>query len=50
LQSNARRAEKRKDYPTKPVPIKDVHFDDLSWAARMETNRTVSIPAVFKKC
>jgi hypothetical protein len=32
------------------VPIKDVHFDDLFWAPRIETNRTVSIPAVFKKC
>jgi hypothetical protein len=32
------------------VPIKDVHFNDLFWAPRIETNRTVSIPAVFKKC
>ena len=50
LQSNPEPVEKRKDYPIKPVPIKDVHFDDLFWAARIETNRTVSIPAVFKGC
>lgn len=50
MQSNPQQIEKRKDYPIKPVPIKDVHFDDLFWAPRMETNRTVSIPAVFKRC
>lgn len=43
-------AEKPKDYPIEPVLSKDVHFDDLFWAARIETNRTVSIPAVFKRC
>jgi DUF1680 family protein len=43
-------AEEREDYPIKAVPVKDVRFDDLFWAARMETNRTVSIPAVFRRC
>ena len=50
MQSNPEQVEKRKDYPIKPVPIKNVHFDDLFWAPRIETNRTVSIPAVFNGC
>ena len=50
MQSNPEQVEKRKDYPIKPVPIKNVHFDDLFWAPRIETNRIVSIPAVFKVC
>jgi len=50
LQSNPQRAEKRKDYTIEPVPIGDVHFDDAFWAARIETNRTVSIPEAFKRC
>jgi DUF1680 family protein len=52
LNSNREHVEKEKpgDYPLRPVPIKDVQFNDLFWAARMETNRAVSIPAVFKKC
>jgi DUF1680 family protein len=50
LQSDLRPTEKGKDYPIEPVPVKDVHFDDLFWAARVEINWTVSIPAVFKKC
>jgi len=48
--SNLRLSEKGRDYFIEPVPIKDVHFDDFFWAGRIETNRTVSIPAVFKKC
>ena len=50
LESGTQRSEACKDYRAKPVPIKDVHFDDLFWAPRMERNRTVSIPAVLKKC
>jgi len=50
LNSNREHVEKPRDYPIEPVPIKDVQLDDLFWAARIETNRTVSIPAVFKKC
>jgi len=50
LHSNLEHGEKRMDYPIEPVPIKDVHFNDLFWMARMETNRTASIPAVFKRC
>jgi hypothetical protein len=43
-------AEKRRDYAIRLVPIRDVHFNDVFWAACIETNRTVSIPAVFKRC
>jgi DUF1680 family protein len=50
VRSMPKQAEKHKDYPIEPVPFKDVRLNDLFWAARIETNRTVSIPAVFKKC
>jgi uncharacterized protein len=40
----------KKDYPIKPVPFTDVHIKDAFWSARMDINRTVSIPYAFKKC
>jgi DUF1680 family protein len=39
-----------RDYPVKPVPFTAVHVNDLFWAPRIETNRTVSIPFAFQKC
>src|SRR2546425_3129471 len=39
-----------RDYPVKPVPFTAVHFSDLFWAPRIETNRTVTIPFAFRKC
>ena len=39
-----------KDYPIRPVPFTRVHVDDVFWAPRLETNRTVTIPYAFKKC
>jgi DUF1680 family protein len=48
--SAPRQTEKRKDYPITPVPFNDVQFTDLFWAARIDKNRTVSIPAVFQRC
>ena len=42
-------AEKPKaDYPLKPVPFTDVRLDDAFWAPRLERNRTVTIPHLFK--
>src|SRR5277367_4419430 len=38
------------DYPFKPVPFTAVHLNDLFWAPRLETNRTVTIPYAFGKC
>jgi len=38
------------DYPIKPVPFTAVKVTDGFWAPRIETNRTVTIPAIFKKC
>jgi DUF1680 family protein len=38
------------DYPIRPVPFTRVHVDDVFWAPRLETNRTVTIPYAFKKC
>ena len=39
-----------KDYPYEPVPFTAVHFDDIFWAPRLETNRSVTIPYAFEKC
>ena len=36
------------DYPVQPVPFTQVRFEDDFWAPRLETNRTVTIPHVFK--
>jgi hypothetical protein len=39
-----------KDYPIRPVPFTRVRFTDAFWAPRMETNRSVTLPACFRKC
>jgi len=38
------------DYPIQPVPFTSVKVTDSFWSGRIETNRTVTIPASFKKC
>lgn len=38
-----------RDYPTQSVPATDVTFSDTFWAPRLETVRTVTIPATFKQ-
>jgi DUF1680 family protein len=38
------------DYPAAPVPFTDVHLTDVFWAPRLATNRTVTIPHIFKEC
>ena len=38
-----------REYPVKPVPFTAVHFNDLFWAPRIETNRTTTIPFAFQK-
>lgn len=38
------------DYPIKPVPFTDVTFTDNFWQRRLETNRTSTLRANFKKC
>jgi len=40
----------RNDYPIAPVPFTAVKLTDAFWAPRIETNRTVTIPAIFEKC
>jgi DUF1680 family protein len=37
-----------RDYPVRPVAFTDVKITDAFWAPRLETNRTVSIPAALK--
>ncbi len=39
-----------KDYPIRPVPFTQVRVTDAFWAPRIETNRTVTIPAIFELC
>jgi len=39
-----------KDYPLRPVPFTQVKVTDAFWAPRIETNRAVTIPFIFKKC
>jgi DUF1680 family protein len=43
-------AEGPRDYPIRPVPFTAVRLTDAFWAPRIETNRTITIPAIFKKC
>jgi len=40
----------RVDYPITPVPFHSVVIKDRFWLPRLETNRTVTIPAVLRKC
>jgi len=39
-----------RDYPIQPVPFTSVKLNDQFWTSRIETNRTVTIPASFKRC
>ncbi|MGZ5496039.1 MAG: glycoside hydrolase family 127 protein, partial [Candidatus Aminicenantales bacterium] len=43
-------ADGARNDPIKPVPFTAVKLTDAFWAPRIETNRTVTIPAIFKKC
>ncbi len=38
------------DYPIKPVNFTEVSFKDNFWKLRLETNRSSTLPANFKKC
>lgn len=40
----------KQDYPIQPVPFTSVKLTDHFWTSRIETNRTVTIPASFKRC
>ncbi len=43
-------AQGPRDYPIAPVPFTAVRLTDAFWAPRIETNRTVTIPAILRKC
>lgn len=43
-------AGQQKDYPIQPVPFTKVKLTDNFWLPRIETNRTVTIPASFERC
>lgn len=38
------------DYPIQGIPFNEVKLDDHFWLPKIETNRTVTIPASFAKC
>src|SRR5215203_5316220 len=40
----------RKDYPFQAVDFTKVKLTDNFWLPRIETNRTVTIPASFERC
>ncbi|PWT98891.1 MAG: six-hairpin glycosidase, partial [Bacteroidetes bacterium] len=40
----------QKDYPIHTVPFTQVKLTDNFWLPRIETNRTVTIPASFERC
>ncbi len=40
----------QKDYPIQSVPFTQVKLTDKFWLPRIETNRTVTIPASFERC
>src|SRR4051812_36256903 len=40
----------QRDYPIQPVPFTSVKLSDQFWSSRIETNRTVTIPASFERC
>jgi DUF1680 family protein len=48
--SHAQSQNARPDYPYQPVPFTSVHLNDVFWAPRIETNRTVTIPFAFQQC
>lgn len=39
-----------RDYPIQPVSFTNVKLNDQFWSPRIETNRTVTIPASFARC
>jgi DUF1680 family protein len=40
----------KQDYPIQPVAFTQVKLTDHFWTSRIETNRTVTIPASFERC
>ena len=40
----------QKDYPIHAIPFTAVKLTDQFWSSRIETNRTVTIPASFEQC
>jgi hypothetical protein len=38
------------DYPIQGIPFNEVKISDQFWLPKIETNRTVTIPASFAKC
>jgi len=39
-----------RDYPVNPVPMSQVHLNDVFWKPRIDINSSVTLPSCFKKC
>jgi len=39
-----------RDYPVNPVPMSQVHLNDVFWKPRIDINSSVTVPSCFKKC
>ena len=50
LFSSAMLLAQEKDYPVHAVPFTQVKLADKFWLPKIETNRTVTIPASFERC
>src|SRR5947207_1931605 len=37
-------------YQLEPVPFTTVNFEDRFWAPRLEANRTVTLPHIYREC
>jgi len=44
------KAQNKPHEPIRQVSFTEVHFTDVFWSPRIETNRLVSIPSAFKEC
>ena len=49
-QNPGRPTQAQHDYPIHPVNFTEVQVADKFWLPRIETNRTVTIPASFERC
>ncbi|HMH23914.1 MAG TPA: beta-L-arabinofuranosidase domain-containing protein [Puia sp.] len=48
--ANGQTTSRKKDYGIQNVPFTNVRLTDNLWSGRIETNRTVTIPASFSRC
>jgi len=50
LMATIAETSERRDYPIRPIVFTQVRISDNFWQPRMENNRKVTIPYIFRKC